>query len=512
MKTAVLALVLVVCAPLAALAQPSGRLKPIYPDAAPVCSPEDLRKVSLPNTTIESVAIDPKEGSCRVLAVVTHPPAHDRVRVWVALPTKGWNGRFRGNGGGGFVAGSPDSLRGPVAEGYATAATDAGHEGGSGSFALAASGRLNWQEIRDFAYLGIHEMTVTGKALAQAFYGKAPRYSYFTGSSTGGRQALMEAQRYPEDYDGILAGCPAIHWARMVPVGMWAQVAMLEGRNFISKAKLDAVTAAVVAACDGDDGVVDGVINDPGHCTWDPKAFVGTKVGAEVFTEADAEVVRKIWAGPPGPDGQPLWYGLSRGASLTSLAGTDGAPLQGKPFGPALDWLRYFLAQNATWDWTTLTRDDLQLFFSQSAEVYGPVFSADDADLSRFRDHGGKVLILHGLADQLIPHPGTIAYYERVQRTMGGAERAAEFARLFLVPGVDHGFRGTGPSPTGQMPALIAWVESGTAPDRLLAETRDKTGHVTRSRPLFPYPQSAHYKGSGSTDDAANFTSAAPPR
>ena len=180
--------------------------KPLFADAAPVCSCEDLLKVALPNTMIDSAAIDPTDGSCRVTATVTHPPSGDRVKVFIGLPTKNWNGRFRGTGGGGFVGGNVNNLRGPVADGYATGATDTGHEGGSGSFALDANGRLNWQAIQDNAYLGIHDMTVVGKTLTQAFYGKAPRYSYFVGGSTGGRQGLSEAQRYPNDYDGGAIG------------------------------------------------------------------------------------------------------------------------------------------------------------------------------------------------------------------------------------------------------------------------------------------------------------------
>src|SRR6478735_3720542 len=235
-------------------------LAPLYPDAAPVCSPEELKKVVIPNATIESVAVDERDGTVRVTAIVTHPPAGDRVKVWVALPVKNWNGRFRGNGGGGFLTGNAETLRGPVAQGFACASTDGGHDGGSGSFALNANGRLNWQEIRDFAYLGIHEMTVVGKALTEAFYGKPPRYSYFVGGSTGGRQGLMEAQRYPEDYDGILSACPAINWHRFIPTDLWPQVVMVAAGNFVPKAKLDAATAAAVASGDASDGVTDGVI------------------------------------------------------------------------------------------------------------------------------------------------------------------------------------------------------------------------------------------------------------
>ena len=485
--------------------------KPLYSDAAPVCPCEDLRNVSIPNTTIESAAIDPADGSCRVTATVTHPPAKDRVKVFIALPAEGWNGRFRGNGGGGFSGGNPNSLRGPVAQGFATGATDTGHEGGSGGFALHASGRLNWQEIRDNSYLGIHAMTVLGKALAKTYYGKAPRYSYFVGNSSGGRQGLTEAQRYPEDYDGILSGCPAINWHRFLPADLWPQVVMLDAKNFVPKAKLDAATAAAIAACDGIDGVVDGVIDDPSRCTYDPQALVGTAVDDSTFTAADAEVVRKIWEGPRGHDRKFLWHGLTRGTNLFALAGTTGSPLRGKPFGIPLDWFRYFLVQDPQWDWTTLTRAEFELLWNQSVEQYGTIFGSDDPDLTRFRDRGGKVIITHGLADQLIPPGGSIEYYQRVQRRMGGAERTAEFARLFLMPGLDHGFRGAGPSPTELMEAIIRWVEEGQAPDRIHAELRERD-KLIRTRPLFPYPQVANYKGSGSTDDAANFISRTPPQ
>ena len=191
--------------------------KPLFPGVTPVCPCESLARVTLANTTIDSATVDSTNGSCRVVATVTHPPSGDRVKVFIGLPATNWNGRFRGNGGGGFSGGSADSVRGPVAQGYAAGATDTGHPGGSGSFALDANGRLNWQAIQDNSYLGIHDMTVVGKALAQTYYGKAPRYSYFVGGSTGGRQGLMEAQRYPGDYDGMVSSCPALDWNRFLP-------------------------------------------------------------------------------------------------------------------------------------------------------------------------------------------------------------------------------------------------------------------------------------------------------
>src|SRR5439155_1548859 len=261
--------------------------KPLFPDATPVCPCESLARVSLPNTTIDSAAIDSSDGSCRVTATVTHRPSGDRVRIFIGLPATNWNGRFRGTGGGGFLGGSANNLRGPVTQGYAAGATDTGHEGGSGSFALDGNGRLNLQSIVDNAYLGIHEMTVVGKALTQAFYGKAPRYSYFMGGSTGGRQGLMEAQRYPNDYDGIVSACPAINWHRFLPADLWPQVVMLAATNFMPKSKFDSATAAAVAAYDALDGVTDGVIDDPARCVYDPKTLVGSESGGSAFTEAD---------------------------------------------------------------------------------------------------------------------------------------------------------------------------------------------------------------------------------
>lgn len=507
-----LALVLVVIPAAVASAQVAEeRPRPIFEDNAPVLSTEELAKLAFPNTTIDAVEVDPDGGPCRVTATVTHPPTGCRVKVFVALPTKGWNGRFQGTGGGGFVGGSPNALNGPARLGFATAATDTGHEGGSGSFALGANGRLDWHAVQDNAYLGIHEMTVLGKALATAFYGKAPRYAYFVGGSTGGRQGLMEAQRYPEDYDGILSACPAINWHRFLPADLWPQVVMADAGNFMPKEKLDAATTAAVASEDARDGVTDGVIDDPFRCDYDPRALVGTRVGESTFTEADADVVRKIWQGPRGHDGRFLWYGLTPGTNLLPLAATTGSPLTGRPFSITRDWFQFFLLQDPNWAPTNLTPEGFERLWEQSVEQFGDVIGTDDPDLARFRDSGGKIIILHGLSDQLIPAAGTIDYYKRVVQRLGGPEEVERFARLFLAPGVDHGFRGPGATPVGRMEALMRWVEDGTPPDKILAEHRDQAGAVVRSRPLFPYPRVARYKGTGNPDDAENFVSG-PPR
>ena len=481
--------------------------KPVIPNAKPVASCESLASVALPNTMIESAAVDPSSpGVCRITAVTTHPPMGDKVRIWVAIPSSNWNGRFLGTGGGGFSGGNVAGVVQPAAAGYAAGATDTGHEGGSGSFALDGNGRLNWQAIRNNAHVGIHEMTLVGKALTQAMYGVAPRYSYFNGCSTGGRQGLMEAQRYPLDYDGIVSGAPAINWNRFHIQHLWGPVVMNAAGSPVAACKLAAATAAAIAACDAIDGVKDGVIEDPKRCTYDPKPLVGTSAGdCGAFTEADANVIRKLWEGPRREDGSFLWYGLPRGADLNALWTSRGAPLRPQPFGISMDWFRYFLTQDPKFDGNTVTPAAYERLWDQSVDQYGIVFGTDNDDLTAFRDRGGKAIVWHGWADQLISAEGTVDYYTRVQQQMGGAKKTSEFVRLFMAPGVGHCAGGAGPTPTGQLEALLAWVEEGKAPETLLATRRDQTGAVTRSRPVCAYPLVAKYKGRGSTDDAASF-------
>jgi hypothetical protein len=203
---------------------------------------------------------------------------------------------------------------------------------------------------------------------------------------------------------------------------------------------------------------------------------------------------------------------LARGADLSAIAGTGVTPLTGKPIDVALEYLQFFLVKDPRWDWTSLASGEFELLFNQSIEEFGAVIGTDDPDLTHFRDCGGKLILYHGLVDQLIPVQGTVDYYQQVEQKMGGARQTKQFARLFLVPGVDHGFIGAGPSPTGLMDALVSWVEDGAAPERIIAELPDDNGRIIRTRPLFPYPQVAVYKGTGSTDEAANFISRTPTR
>jgi hypothetical protein len=490
--------------------EPRVVYKPLIARNTPSRSCETLTTVTLPNVTIESAAVDPGDqtngATCRITAISTHPPAGDKIRIFLAFPMKEWNGRFQGVGGGGVSGGSPMAVRQPAAQGFAAGSTDTGHEGGSGSFALDSNGRLNWQLIRDNAYLGIHEMTIVGKAMAEAFYGSPPARAYFNGCSTGGRQGLMEAQRYPSDYDGIVSGAPAINWTRLHPEQLWGSLVMNEAKNFLPMCKFSAATAAAVAACDELDGVKDGVIDDPQKCAFDPKALVGKSSGdCGPITEADADVIRKIWEGPRRTDGSVLWFGLPRGADFGGLSGTQGNPPSGRPNPITLEWFRFFLTQNPQWDWTTINRGSYEQLWDQSVEQFSAVIATDNPDLGRFRDRGGRIVMWHGQSDPLIYPGGSIDYFTRVTQQMGGAARTSEFLRFFLAPGVGHCGGGAGPAPTGQLSAVIDWVENGKAPDTLLAVRHDQTGASVRSRPLCQYPLVARYTGQGSTDDAATF-------
>jgi hypothetical protein len=460
----------------------------LFPNISPIRTCESLREVSLPDSTIAAAAIAPKDGSCRITVTVIHPPAHNPIEVFVGLPVKGWNGRFRGTGGGGYAGGSKDSLNAPVRKGYAVGATDTGNPAGTADFALDRLGKPAWERMRDNAYRGIHDMTVVGKALIEAFYGRVPRYSYFVGGSTGGRQALTEAQRYPQDYDGILALYPAIARDRYVPAQLWPQILMNEAHDFLPRAKLVAATAAAVKACGGTDGVID----DPTQCRYDPAALIGSKVGNDTFTATDAQVIRGMWEGPRAHDGGFLWWGPTRGTDLSNFADTAGTPPAGKPCEEGLDWFRYFLVLDPKWDWTTLTRDRFELLFEQSIQVHSNTYGGDDPDLTGFHDRGGKLLIVHGWADQFVPAQKSVAYYRAVQERMGGIRPTAEFVRLFLVPGGDHGFSGTSPAPaTVSNAALIAlivnWVERNGAPENIVAEFYDDHGKILRTRSLSSY-------------------------
>lgn len=458
------------------------QVNPLYGEANPICDCEALMKVKLPNTKIVSAAVVTKDSMCRIEAIVNHPPANDSVVVWLALPIKNWNGRFSGIGGGGFLGGSPDlspSRNQFMVKGFAVGATNTGHHGGSGSFALNKDGQLNWQLIQDNAYLGIHEMTVVGKELIKAYYGRPSKYTYFFGGSTGGRQGLSEAQRFPDDYDGILSFFPATNWHRLLVADLWPQVVMNELNNYISPQKFEAINKAIIAEVDAKDGFNDGVIENALDLKFDIKSLISRKIDNFEISEKDAMVVQKIWDGAKTKDGQFLWYGLPPGTPFLPLASTkDNA---GAPFSISVEWVAYFLKSNPKWAGSPLTLEEFQLLFNQSVEQYGNVFGTDNPDLQSFKNKNGKLLLIHGLSDRLIVPQGSIDYYKRVQEKMGGNVNTQDFARLFLIPGLDHDFRNPQLRTVNHFDALIDWVENKKAPEQMKVEQQNKEGKITRT-------------------------------
>jgi Tannase and feruloyl esterase len=433
-------------------------------------------------------------------------PIH--IEVW--LPAT-WNGRFQGVGGAVYECGPLYSeLAAGIQGGYASAATDCGVPPAdllTGSWALRADGTLNWPLIDDFAYAGIHDMTVAGKAVTAVYYPSPLRYTYFNGCSTGGREGLMEAQRYPADYNGIVSGAPAINWTKFIPAEIWPELVMNASRDFLPTCKEEAFTESAVQAC----GTTDGVITNPSTCDWNPYQLVGIVTPCGVITSQDASVMTKIWDGPRTPDGKKLWYGLERGASLAGLAGTTTTNdvTNGSAFPVAAAWLGIWLQKNPSWNWQTLTYAQFDSLFQQSVSEFSGVIATDNPDLSAFKADGGKIIIWHGLADQLIFPQGTINYYERVQLAMGGPRATDSFARLFLASGAQHCASAAGPAPAQPLTALVGWVQDGIAPTSLLGTTVDPaTGVVTDSRPVCEYPRFARYTGHGSTTVASSYTCA----
>jgi pimeloyl-ACP methyl ester carboxylesterase len=503
---------LLVTAPVAATAMPAG------PDPAPssevtataaqttAAQCTALASLSLPDVVAFSAALVTTGSSdgqsnlpefCRVALTVSQ-----QVNIAVWLPTATYNGRFQAVGGGGYAGSiSFGAMAGALRNGYATASTDTGHSAATmpgGSFGLNPNGTLNMQLIEDFASRSLIELTKKSKALIAAFYGGPATYSYWNGCSTGGRQGLMLAQRLPDGYDGILAAAPAINWDRFIPAELWPQIVMQgELGAPIAQCKLAAASQAALAACDDLDGVVDGVLDDPRRCDFDPRSLIGTSTACGEFTAADARVLQMIWDGPRGTDGSFLWYGLAKSAPLNVLAGTF-------PFPIATDHFRYWIERNPAFDWRTLDYAGFEEGFRQSQELFNAVIGTDDPDLSAFREEGGKVLIWHGWSDQLIFPEGTIDYYERVIDHFHSTEQVQRFARLFMAPGVFHCGGGTGPQVFDSFGALVRWVESGEAPDRIVA-SRVESSVVVRARPLCAYPYVARYDGKGDPNSADSF-------
>jgi feruloyl esterase len=432
---------------------------------------------------------------CRVAATLA-PSSDSDIRIEVWMPASGWNGKFLGLGNGGWAGTiSVQALAGALARGYAVATTDTGHTSRDGSFAFNHP-----EKLIDFSYRAVHEMTVQAKALVSAYYGKAPSLSYWDGCSTGGRQGLKEAQRFPADYDGIIAGAPANYMTHLMAQTLWvAHATLKDSASYIPQEKYAVIHKAVLDACDSLDGVKDGVIDDPTRCHFDPKTIqCGAEDAPSCLTAAQVEAARKIYAPAKNPrTGVEIFPGLEPGSEL-GWAGLAGGP---NPMSIATDYFKYIVFGNPAWDFKTFDFDkDVAL----ADQMDNGADNATDPDLKAFFNRGGKLLMYHGWNDPLIAPENSIHYYTSVANALGGAANVNDSLRLFMAPGMGHCAGGDGPSNFDKLAVLEQWVEHKKAPDRIVA-SHLANGAVDRTRPLCPYPLVAVYSGAGSINDAANF-------
>ncbi len=486
------------------------------PEAAAAATCESLASLALPDTTITlaqpvgageftppasrggrgpGAAFKALPAFCRVAATLK-PTSDSDIKIEVWMPASGWNGKFQAVGNGGWAGAiSYPAMAEALRRGYATTSTDTGHTGATGAFALGHP-----EKFVDFAYRSEHEMTVRAKAIVDGFYGRGPRYSYWNGCSTGGRQGLHEAQRFPGDYDGIIAGASA---NPRTYLNSWqlsiAQATLKDPASNIPASKYPMIHQAVVAACDGLDGVKDGLITDPTRCHFDPSVLeCKGDDGAACLTAAQVTAARKVMSPLKNPHtGAEIFPGLEPGTEL-AWGGLVGGP---EPVATALDQFKYVVFKDPSWDWRTF---DLERDLAKANAVDAGTVNAINPDLKGFAGHGGKLLMYHGWSDGSVAPRASVTYYNSVVKTMGGAAKTMGWIRLFMVPGMGHCGGGEGPNSFDMVTALEQWVENGKAPEEIIA-TRLTNGVVQRTRPLCAYPQVAVYKGAGSTDEAASF-------
>jgi hypothetical protein len=470
---------------------------------------------------------------CRVQGII-RPSTDSDIGFEVWLPSSGWNGKYLGVGNGGF-AGSINYTARPgatapamaevLASGYATSSTDTGHQGA----ATDADWALGHPEkVIDYGYRAIHETAEKSKAIIGAFYGGDPRESYFSSCSNGGRQALLEAQRYPADYNGIIAGDPSYFITHQNADNIWNMQALMSNpASYIPPSKLPAIEAAVLTACDAIDGVKDGLIENPTKCHFDPEKLLCK--GAEsdsCLTRPQVEALKKIYAGPRNSKGEQVFPGMQPGVE-TGPRGwafwmTSAEPGKSEQYLYGVGAVAKMLYQNPSWDFRTFDFDRDVKFMD---EKLGPIRNATNADLKSFKDRGGKLIVYHGWSDPAIAPLSSVNYYESVIAKMGHKD-TGDFVRLYMVPGMQHCGNGPGPNDFGSVPlakadarhsmqsAIERWVKDGIPPDAIIA-TKYKTdgvrsSGVLRTRPLCPYPQEAKHRGSGSIDDASNFACSSP--
>lgn len=479
-----------------------------------------LPSLNLPHARITSAKVVAATGSvpeyCRV-EVHSYPSADSDITILVGLPTRSWNGKYLqlGNGGFGGVVAEPTSA---IQQGYAGAATDDGHQGSQfdGRFALGHP-----EKVIDYGYRALKETSDIAKALITTFYGSSPKYSYFSGCSDGGREAMVVAQRYPQDWDGIIAGASANFWTHQM--AGFTYNAQVLAASPLPATKLPAIQAAVLAQCDANDGVVDGLVRNPLSCHFNPAALLckGAVDSNSCLTPGEARTVRRIMDGPRDPrTGESIFPGFSFAAAgdpnLLALW-MYPQPQYGFAISPTStfgrDFYKYMVFEDPNFDHLTLNfTTDIDFADTKLAAT----LNATNPDLSPLKARGAKVIMYHGYEDPAVAPRNSINYYESVvaaQRHVGGS--ADSFFRLFMAPGMGHCSGGPGPNTFDTLEALAKWVEQGQAPDRIIATkyVGDKpTNAVERTRPLCPYPKEAVYTGTGSSDDAANFVCAMPGR
>jgi feruloyl esterase len=474
---------------------------------------DSLKSLSLPNTKItavEFVAAGPYRAQgrggqqtagpqlpahCRVAAVLA-PSSDSHIEMELWMPVEGWNGKFLAVGNGGW-AGSIDiaDIAASLARGYAAASNDTGHKGGSGSFALGHP-----EKAVDFGYRAMHEMAVQSKAMITAFYKRAPQFSYYNGCSTGGRQGLMEAQRYPEDFDAMIVGAPVYNHIRLHASQMARQVEMLKDESrIVPREKITLLTNAVLAACDAKDGIQDGILNDPGSCKFDPSVLLCSEANKEnCLTAAQIDTAKKAYEGVRTRNGQLVYPGSAFGFESGWRMPQPG----GGPPAVALDTFRYLGHKDANWNGMSFDLDrDLALAVENAGYI-----DAINPDLTKFKARGGKLLMYHGWSDPGPAPANTINYYSEVVRKVGS--KPDDWMRLFLLPGVGHCSGGVGPDRADFITVLERWRESGVAPEQIVA-SRNRGGQIDMTRPLCPYPQIAKWNGKGDTNDAKSFVCAA---
>jgi hypothetical protein len=432
---------------------------------------------------------------CRVAGTIKPTPDSDiRFEVW--MPSANWNGKFVGVGNGVWAGSITHSaMVDPLSMGYATAATDDGHQGSPLDASFAAG---HPEKLIDFGHRAVHETAVTAKAIVAAFYGKNANRSLFVSCSTGGRQGLMEAHRYPQDYDGISSMAPANPMVPLMVSSLWTGYSTLkDASSSIPPPKFDIVYKAAVAACDADDGLKDGLISSPRTCRFDPAALqCKTGDSPDCLTAPQVAAVRAIYEGPKNAKtGKQIYPGFERGSEPRFSIQTSGP----EPFGAATTFFKFLVFKDPNWNFRKFDYDKDVTLALQTGSTH---LDVPPTGLDAFFSDGRKLLLSHGWADGLIPAASTVNFYDDLTQHIG-PKKSADGTRLFMIPGMGHCAGGEGPFVFNAIKTIDDWVETKRAPERIVVS--NPPGAPLRTRPICPYPQEAKYSGSGSTDDEKNF-------